>query len=174
MLKIRAALVIVTAFLCFSGLSSADDAVKTPKLKIKNVKYPLKGVVTGGQPTKQEFLKAQSMGIKTVINLRSKGEIARYSFEEKLLKKLGIKYIHIPVYGAKGIHKANMEKLFKALKDNKKPVLVHCASGNRIGALFALKASYVDGKSLEEAVAIGKKAGLTGLEGTVRQIISKK
>ncbi|MDF1665826.1 MAG: sulfur transferase domain-containing protein [Planctomycetota bacterium] len=164
----------LAVFVCFSSVAVADDGVKTPKLKIKNVKYPLKGVVSGGQPTKQEFLKAQSMGIKTVINLRSKGEIAKYAFEEKLLKKLAIKYIHIPVYGKKGIHKENMAKLFKALKDSPKPVLIHCASGNRVGALFALKAALVDGKSVEDAVTIGKKAGLTGLEATVRTVISKK
>lgn len=165
---------ILAILVSLMGVATADDVVKTPKLKIKNVKYPEKGVICGGQPTKQEFLKAQSMGITTVINLRSKAELAQYAFEEKLLKKLGIKYVHIPVYGVKGIQKENMTKLVKALKSHKKPVLIHCASGNRVGALFALKAALVDGKSVDAAVKIGKKAGLTSLEGIVRAALAKK
>lgn len=174
MFRRHSMLLTLAFFVSFVSVAGADDKIKTPKLKIKNVKYPLKGVISGGQPTKQEFLKAQSMGITTVINLRSKAEMAQYAFEDKLLKKLGMKYIHIPVYGAKGVTKENMAKLFKALKNSKKPVLIHCASGNRVGALFALKAAFVDGKSVEEAVKIGKKSGLTGLEATVRTVISKK
>ena len=43
---------------------------------------------------------------------------------------------------------------------------MHCASGNRVGALMALRASQ-NGASAEEAMAAGKAAGLTRLEPVV-------
>ena len=46
---------------------------------------------------------------------------------------------------------------------------MHCASGNRVGGLFALKAFYVDGKTPEEALEIGRSAGMTRTEAVVRQ-----
>src|SRR5687768_10890283 len=49
------------------------------------------GLYRGGQPDQKgfEFLKAQ--GIKTIINLREEND------EEEIVKKLGMKSIHIPV-----------------------------------------------------------------------------
>jgi len=51
------------------------------------------------------------------------------------------------------------------------PALVHCASGNRIGALFALQAFHLDGRTAAEALAIGKQAGMTRAEPVVRESI---
>ena len=49
------------------------------------------------------------------------------------------------------------------------PVIIHCASGNRVGALLALRANLIQGKSASEALAFGKAAGLTTLEDAVKQ-----
>ena len=46
-------------------------------------------------------------------------------------------------------------------------VLIHCASGNRVGALVALHARGT-GATPDEALALGKAAGLAGLEPAVR------
>jgi len=47
-------------------------------------------------------------------------------------------------------------------------VLVHCGSGNRVGALLALRAS-LDGADDEKALALGREGGLSSLEGVVRE-----
>ena len=52
------------------------------------------------------------------------------------------------------------------------PVLLHCASGNRVGALMAMKARFVDGKSPAEALAEGRGSGLKALEPLVMQLIA--
>ena len=44
-------------------------------------------------------------------------------------------------------------------------------SGNRVGALFALKAQYVDGKSTEDALSEGRAHGLKAMEPAVRQLL---
>jgi protein tyrosine phosphatase (PTP) superfamily phosphohydrolase (DUF442 family) len=60
-------------------------------------------------------------------------------------------------------------KFDQLLKDSaKEDVLVHCASGNRVGAMLALRARWIEGKSAEEALAIGKAAGMTGMTDAVK------
>ena len=48
------------------------------------------------------------------------------------------------------------------------PVLIHCASSNRVGALLALRES-LRGASDEEALEFGKQAGMTRLEPLVKE-----
>jgi len=55
---------------------------------------------------------------------------------------------------------------------NPSPVLVHCMSGNRVGALFALRAFWLQGMSAVEALAVGRRYGLTKLEPLVVQILA--
>lgn len=38
----------------------------------------------------------------------------------------------------------------------KRPLLVHCASGNRVGATAALRAAWVEGHDAKDAIGIGK------------------
>ncbi|MDR5880476.1 hypothetical protein [Caballeronia sp. LZ032] len=52
------------------------------------------------------------------------------------------------------------------------PVIVHCGSGNRVGALFALRAAWVKGVDVPKAIEIGRQHGLTKLEDDVRRILS--
>jgi protein tyrosine phosphatase (PTP) superfamily phosphohydrolase (DUF442 family) len=83
-------------------------------------------------------------------------------------------YINIPVSGARGITSQNSQALIKALSDSSKyPVMIHCASGNRVGALFALDAAQRAKLPVEEAINIGKQSGMTRLEGVVKNIIEK-
>ena len=53
------------------------------------------------------------------------------------------------------------------------PVLVHCGSGNRVGALLALQKSQ-EGADVEAAVAYGKEGGLTRLEEHVRKLLQEE
>ena len=50
-------------------------------------------------------------------------------------------------------------------------MVAYCKSGNRAGALFALKAYYVDDKSAQKALAIGKSAGVTKMEPALREAL---
>jgi protein tyrosine phosphatase (PTP) superfamily phosphohydrolase (DUF442 family) len=82
-------------------------------------------------------------------------------------------YVSIPVAGQAGLTKENVARLDAALKDAsaKGPVLLHCASGNRIGALLALRAVWVEGKDPAAGLDYGKASGLTGLEPAVKSIL---
>lgn len=51
------------------------------------------------------------------------------------------------------------------------PVALACASGNRVGVLLAARAFWFDGASPDQALTLGKQAGLTRLEPVVRSLL---
>ncbi len=125
------------------------------------------GVLMGGQPTDEQLKAAKAKGFKTVISLRTAKEPG-FANEEKLVKSLGMKWVSIPVAGKDGLTAKNAEALAAAMKGE--GVMAHCGSGNRVGALVAIKAK-LDGKTTKEALAVGKKTGLTKLEPATRKIL---
>lgn len=144
------------------AVSAAD-----PAELLRNGKAPFDGILTGGQPTTEQLKTLAGLGYKTVINLRGPGESG--STDPALVESLGMTYVAIPIAGAGDVSEDNARKLAAALGTGADPVVVHCASGNRVGAIFALKAYYVDGATPEDALAIGQAAGVTRLEPVVRQ-----
>ena len=107
-----------------------------------------------------------------MINLRSDTEPG-FEWEAAAVKAAGMAYVSIPVAGAAGLTKENVARLDAALKDAsvKGPVLLHCGSGNRIGALLALRAAWVEGKDPAAALEYGRASGLTGLEPAVKSML---
>ena len=52
-------------------------------------------------------------------------------------------------------------------------MLVSCATSNRVGAMFALKAGWLEGAAHEAAMALGQRAGLKGLAPVVAKLLTK-
>lgn len=138
-----------------------------PAALLQNGSMPFEGILVGGQPTVEQFARMSALGYKTVINMRQPGEEG--STNPGDVEALGMTYIAIPVAGAAGINDENARLLAMTLEKADYPVVVHCGSGNRVGAIFAMKAYLVDGRTAEESLAIGKKAGLTRLEPVLRE-----
>jgi uncharacterized protein (TIGR01244 family) len=126
-------------------------------------------VLVGGQPSADVLREAAAAGIKVVVNFRGESEDPGFD-EEAVAAGLGLTYLRVPVAGAQGLTPENVY-LFDAVLDQvgRQPALMHCASGNRVGALHALHAARFGGKDPETAIAIGKAHGLTSLEGEVRK-----
>ncbi|WP_348675080.1 sulfur transferase domain-containing protein [uncultured Abyssibacter sp.] len=124
---------------------------------------------TGGQPSPQQFEQAKAAGLKSVINLCPAGECGWD--QQALMAQIDLPYVCIPVAAATDLSPENAKILADALESAPKPTLVHCASSNRVGALFALKAHLVDGADPSDALTHGHAAGLKGLEGTVRHML---
>lgn len=142
------------------------------KVDIPNARMFDRDILTGGQPTDEHLEELKTLGYKTIVNLRSEAEGAPEEGERAAA--LGLTYVWIPVSGAADLTPENAKMLAEAVSDGaSRPLVVHCKSGNRVGALFALKAFHVDGKSAEEALAIGRDAGLTSLEGEVKTLLEK-
>ncbi len=144
--------------------SASPVARESPLIAVYNARVPVDGVLTGGQPSEEEIERVAQAGYRTVVNLRTEGEHGTWD-EKPVVTGLGMRYISIPVAGADGINVENARKLGEVVDDEElRPLFVRCGSGNRIGALFAMKAFHLDGEDVEAALAIGRAAGLTRLE----------
>jgi uncharacterized protein (TIGR01244 family) len=132
----------------------------------------LRTVRSTGQPTAQELEHAAEGGVRTVINLRTDGEPG-FEWEAAAVERLGLLYVHIPIGGPGDLTRENVARFDAALDAAiaRGPVLVHCASGNRNGALFALREAWRESTPPDRALAIGRAAGLTGLEPAVRTLL---
>jgi len=140
-----------------------------PTLDILNAKTPFEGVLTGGQVTEEALAAAAAAGYRTVVNLRILEEEGAWD-ETALVEGLGMRFVHLPMAGAAGLTEDNARALAAVLDEPENyPVLIHCGSGNRVGALLALKAFVLDGEDAETALQIGHSAGLTRLEPAVRE-----
>lgn len=134
---------------------------------LRNGRFTEDGILVGGQPTPEQLEALHDLGYSTVVNLRTPQESG--STDAASVEALGMDYVSLPVAGAQGVNETNARRLAEILETADGPIVVHCASGNRVGALFAMKAFFVDGRSSTEALAAGRAAGLTRLEPDVKQ-----
>jgi uncharacterized protein (TIGR01244 family) len=148
--------------------SPAATSVSAADLLL-NGRRPFPGILTGGQPTLEQFEAISELGYTTVINLRSAAEMTAEIAGREDVEALGMNYVFIPVASPADLNRENVQLLADALAAADGPTVVHCASGNRIGAIFALKAIYLDDVPAEEALEIGRSAGLTSLEPVILQ-----
>ena len=129
---------------------------------------PFDDIVIGGQPTEDHLRAAHEQGFRTVVNLRPNEEFDGFD-EGALVNELGMTYVHIPVAGAEDVTAEKAEALSQLLDDpDNRPMLLHCSSGNRVGSLFAARAHFLLDESPEQALDIGRRAGLTQLEAPLR------
>lgn len=145
-------------------LSFSTIAAETP------LRQPRPDLYTAGQPSAQQLREAAANGVTTVIDLRQPDEDRGYD-EAAVAAQLGLRYVRLPIAGANGITEANARALDHILKQDSGKTLLHCASGNRVGALLALAAARVDGASTEAALTLGRDAGLTSLEPATRAVL---
>ncbi len=118
-----------------------------------------------GQPGPDDLRELAQQGVRRVINLRSHGELDWD--EAACVAACGMEYVNIPVATPADLDRTRADALYRALQGDA-PVLVHCASANRVGALLALVAAWHWGHAPEAALALGRKAGLAALEPAVR------
>lgn len=126
------------------------------------------GLYAGGQPDAAQLHTFARDGVKVVIDLRGADEARGYD-EAAVTGELGLRYVRLPIGGASDLTPANATALAALLGAAQGPVLLHCASGNRVGALLALSAAESEGLAPSTALELGKRAGLRSLEPAVRE-----
>jgi len=129
---------------------------------------PVDGVTSAGQPDEAGFRVFAEEGYVAVIDIRTEGE-DRGLDEPLVVEELGMEYVSFPI-GRDDITVAKAEELAELLDQYDEPVLVHCGSANRVGALFALKA-FSDTGDAELALEVGRDGGMTRLEGAVKEVM---
>jgi uncharacterized protein (TIGR01244 family) len=128
-------------------------------------------IATSGALTGDAIQELVKHSFRTVIDLRTEPEGTE---EEKLaIETADMAYINIPIT-IDGIDESQLEAFKQAIAQASPPILLHCATGNRAGAMWA---SYQlsEGIPLEIALKDGRASGMkSGLEEKVKQNWCKK
>lgn len=122
----------------------------------------------GGRIAAADLPALRDAGMVHIIDLTPDAETPDFD-EARAARAAGFAYDNLPVASPNDLNRETVATFDNLLRNRQGPTLVHCASGNRVGALAALRAAWVDGKSDEAAIAEGRRWGLRGLEAEVRQ-----
>ena len=114
------------------------------------------------------------MGYQRFISLQLQEEPGA-GWEEVAVHEAGATFQRIPVGGPDDLTRENVEALAAALEAARgQETVLYCASSNRVGAMLALKAFWLDGASAEDALSLGRRAGMRALEPEVRRILENE
>lgn len=129
------------------------------------------GWIAAGQPSPERLTDVVNQGAR-ILSLRYENE--ETFGEQALVEGLGGVFLRYPTMGSDYNSVAFREGMYDLYDEQRAlggPVYLHCASSNRVGASWALYHAERLGFSDEEALAIGREAGLAGLESTVVSIL---
>ena len=147
-------------------VSSAGEDQARKKVRLKEAKlgstspvHALGNIYLAGQPSARDLASFKSLGIKTVVTLRHAKEL---SWDEaNAVKKNSMQFVQVPFSGADQLKPEIFDRVLKILRDKKQgPVVLHCGSANRVGAIwYAFRV--LDGKlSPDEAMKEAQTVGL--------------
>ena len=126
---------------------------------LRGAKQPEPNVLFGGQPTEDQLEAMAADGLSFVLDLRAEGENRGFD-EPAALRSLDIPYLNLPVDAERMAQPETFERFIEAMEKIDGPTLVHCASGNRVGALYYAYLVAGKGEDREEARARAKENGL--------------
>lgn len=126
---------------------------------LRNADQPLEGVATAGQPEEGHFGRLAAAGYRTVIDLRGPGE-DRGLDEPEAVRRVGMEYANVPVK-RDDVDDETFERFRELMAEPEcRPVLVHCASANRVGALLIPYLILDEGMAAQEASLAASSVGL--------------
>lgn len=126
---------------------------------LRGAKHPEAGLLFGGQPTEEQLEAMAADGLSFVLDLRAEGENRGFD-EPAALQSLDVPYLNLPVDGERMEQPETFERFIEAMQKLDGPALVHCASGNRVGALYYAYLVAGKGEDREAARARAKENGL--------------
>jgi uncharacterized protein (TIGR01244 family) len=119
-------------------------------------------VACGGATTPEAVPEIKKLGFKSIINLRQPTENgANIDAEAAAAKTAGINFFNIPFNGASPDPKVADQFLQTITSPGNEPAYIHCAAGNRAGAMWMIKRLVVDKWEAERAFQEASALGLT-------------
>lgn len=126
---------------------------------LPNGRAPVEGIITAAQPSAEQLLDLAAGGVRTVVDLRTSAEPRGFD-EPETARAAGLEYHNIAVTPG-GIRPDQFDAVRRLLSDRgHKPVLVHCASANRVGALLIPYLMLDEHRTEDESLRIAQDVGL--------------
>ena len=158
----------------YGRAASTHDEVTTMQSPVlERFATPVAGIHSGGRISADDLPALRAAGIRHVINLAPAAETPDFD-EAGAVREAGMGYDTLPIAGAGDLDRAAVVAFDRLLQAAGGPTLVHCGSGNRVGALAALRAAWLHGADEEAAVEEGRRWGLRGLEDEVRGRLARE
>lgn len=156
-----------------AGSTADEPAAEAPgdpsEVGLDNVARPRPGLLTSAQPSQAQVDQLRSLGYENFISLRPAAEPGA-GWEEAYLPDATFE--RIAISGAEDLTRENVEALDRALAEaGDTNTVLYCASSNRVGALMALRALWMEGVDPDSALELGRQAGLASLEPAVRELM---
>lgn len=155
--------------LLISFISISHAAEQTPfgtQIKaVTNYNRATTQIATAGAPGEGGIQELAEQGFKTIIDFRTEAEGTQA--EQQAVETTGMRYINIPVTSA-GINDKQLATFTSVIEQAATPVLLHCVSGNRAGAMWT---AYRLSKGIAPDIAFeeGRTAGMQiGLEEKIK------
>lgn len=146
-----------------SEQSHAATALAGVAEALVNGSCPLPDVAAAGQPRAEDFRRLADAGYKSIIDLRHPAEDRGFD-EAAVARDAGLRYENIPVTPPT-LGDAEFDRFRAVLMDPaNRPLLVHCASANRVGALLIPYLMLDEGRPVGVALELAKRAGLRSQE----------
>lgn len=157
----------ISILLLVAALAACSGTSRTVVPDVPYAAAPVPGIVSAGRLSASDVAALRDEGIRGVIDLTPDAETPEFD-EARAVRAEGLAYANLPLRGPADLTQENVVRFDALLAEAPRPVLVHCASSNRVGAMAALRAAWIEGRSVEDALAIGRAWGLKGLESAVR------
>ena len=163
----RSILCLVLAVLMPIASRGEEKSAEHPETKLKATKLPetknvhvAGSIYLAGQPSKAALRQLAERGVTTIITLRHPDE-ERWD-EKQFCEELGLKFHRYKISAPADINAKLVDAIRKQLVAAKKDsgVLLHCASANRVGAIWLAHRVKDAGLTLPEAMAEAKEVGL--------------
>ncbi|HEX3551961.1 MAG TPA: sulfur transferase domain-containing protein [Thermoanaerobaculia bacterium] len=153
---------LIAAFLLAICVFTTARARGPETYGIVNATVPEPGVLLAGQPTGEQVQLLAEDGYKTILDLRMPEEPRGFD-EVEAARQNGLAYVNVPVSPAT-LDQATLDRFLAAMKKAKKPVLLHCSTGSRAGALWYAWLVLEKGRKPAAALAQARAAGLRSPE----------
>jgi len=115
---------------------------------------------TGAQPAQTAFAKMAANGFHSFMSLRTPAEGIDLERERLLVEKNGLRYFNIPVVSS-APRKEQADEFIQIVNEKANhPMLIACASANRVGAFMMIYRVVGQGWSEQKALAEANRIGL--------------
>jgi uncharacterized protein (TIGR01244 family) len=155
-------------------VAAQDEPRAADDLGLSGAVRPEADLLFGGQPTAEQLAAAEAAGYRTIVDLRTESEDRGFD-EVAEAARLGLEYRSIPV-DAEALQRDETYEAFFAALEGPRPLVAHCASGNRVGGLYYAFLVAKKGLSREAALERARASGLRSdaLARTVDQWLDRR
>lgn len=174
--QISAALVMAFAAPAFAEKAPIAFPEKLERTDFQAVIADAGPLYIAGQPSEAALRELVASGVKTIINLRTQPEMDNRTAvpydEEKLLKELGVKYVHIPLGRPDTPYTpAAVDAFAEAFESADSKVLLHCTIAWRASHMWAAYLVKHKGWTMDEAIRHADAINLNGYKTPGKQPI---